>query len=553
MKHINMRVPTSIHALQTLTCVSDTDTLYFPFDEFLNLLKTSNNPEDKVVRKDNIWNELNRYNYPCTRVKNAVKYVSFESINRFSFNHISGNEVCGTICKQVTDALLFDGNSSQLQQDTQPRSTILGLYQTIASDKLFSEDYSARILQVLNLSELDIPSLYCCYKDNFQLDSWEKICLFEWHFHLQHPQVSDDLCEAVKARWTFYDQCKHSAELCSKLQASCQETIERNKQRRITSSCINNISCEISGVTHLVQSLEESVSELINYISFESVRTVCLPCTDTCKHLKGVHLFIELFEEASSSTELDDVAFLLQRSIHDKHNVTVTQTVFLHSKTLDNYRCPNCSVNGFHRYELSHDFYGGNLGLSISKVSNINYGDDDVDEGSTIQVNGDRYCEKCIKDVQKWIHHPLHWKDFSLLREWYLFVPLPLQILLCHLFINKYSVYLSQNTQQLFQKKLQRLYCLTDIGLSTLSQKHVGIIAEMNTAELIISHQFSSAVFSITSESGISQSIRSAARWLQTEADADKCFYQTFIKQYRLLRVKGYGLNGMGSHIQLRM
>ncbi|XP_067660602.1 uncharacterized protein [Haliotis asinina] len=60
----------------------------------------------------------------------------------------------------------------------------------------------------------------------------------------------------------------------------------------------------------------------------------------------------------------------------------------------------------------------------------------------------------------------------------------------------------------------------------------------MNTAELIISHQSTSTVFSITSESGISQSIRSAARWLQTEADADKCFYQTFIKQYHLFYAK---------------
>ncbi|CAG2244898.1 unnamed protein product [Mytilus edulis] len=56
----------------------------------------------------------------------------------------------------------------------------------------------------------------------------------------------------------------------------------------------------------------------------------------------------------------------------------------------------------------------------------------------------------------------------------------------------------------------------------------------MNTEELIVNYHSISTVFDVTTQSGITKSLKSATRWLQARSDLDKRYYDAYLKQYPL-------------------
>ncbi|CAC5362525.1 unnamed protein product [Mytilus coruscus] len=56
----------------------------------------------------------------------------------------------------------------------------------------------------------------------------------------------------------------------------------------------------------------------------------------------------------------------------------------------------------------------------------------------------------------------------------------------------------------------------------------------MNTEELIVNYHSISTVFDVTTQSGITKSLKSATRWLQARSDLDKRYYDAYLKHYSL-------------------
>ncbi|CAG2249138.1 unnamed protein product [Mytilus edulis] len=56
----------------------------------------------------------------------------------------------------------------------------------------------------------------------------------------------------------------------------------------------------------------------------------------------------------------------------------------------------------------------------------------------------------------------------------------------------------------------------------------------MNTEELIVNYHSISTVFDVTTQSGITKSLKSATRWLQARSDLDKRYYDAYLKHYPL-------------------
>jgi hypothetical protein len=103
-------------------------------------------------------------------------------------------------------------------------------------------------------------------------------------------------------------------------------------------------------------------------------------------------------------------------------------------------------------------------------------------------------------------------------------------------FINKRSIYNCPiNDRPTFVKgKLERLYQVQDALLNTFNKRHVGIIQQAHTEELLLNYHSISNIFSVTNSSGTTVSLKAAEIALKTKADSELCYYNTYVKKYPL-------------------
>ncbi|CAC5361529.1 unnamed protein product [Mytilus coruscus] len=139
-------------------------------------------------------------------------------------------------------------------------------------------------------------------------------------------------------------------------------------------------------------------------------------------------------------------------------------------------------------------------------------------------------CEEChINDNKP--SAPLHWKNFNLLQEWSLDVPLSVQILL-ESFVNQKSLDRSSELENFVKTKLLKLYSLYDTLLNLTYRNYCGVLQDLNTQELAMNYQSVGTVFSISSSSGATFSFNSAEKKLKQKAADDICNYNTYIRRY---------------------
>ena len=151
-----------------------------------------------------------------------------------------------------------------------------------------------------------------------------------------------------------------------------------------------------------------------------------------------------------------------------------------------------------------------------------------------IEDSSSSYCKYCFSSIAKFISAPLDWRKFDLFREWYLEVPLELQIILFNIFINRKSLCKTEISNSYVQSKLPKLYALLELGLLIYNKNYYGINQRLNTEELIVNYHAVSTVFSITAQCGATHSQKFANNWLQQRADTDQIFYETFLKKYSI-------------------
>ena len=137
--------------------------------------------------------------------------------------------------------------------------------------------------------------------------------------------------------------------------------------------------------------------------------------------------------------------------------------------------------------------------------------------------------------VENELSRPLDWRNFSVLNEWHLEVPLELQIILTNLFIDRKSLKNSGDIKTLVSNKLFRIFSLLESGLSVYNNNFYGVIQKLNTEELMVNYHSVSTVFNITSQSRITRGQTFANEWLQRRADEDLVYFETFLKKYPLV------------------
>ena len=128
----------------------------------------------------------------------------------------------------------------------------------------------------------------------------------------------------------------------------------------------------------------------------------------------------------------------------------------------------------------------------------------------------------------------LSFSSHDQLSEWLLFVPLPVRLLLEKAFLNANSLKNAQNATDLIRSKIPRLSSIYEASLNTFNKNYFGPTQEMNTAELVVNYHNATTVFGIAQSSGISMSLFSAEKRLKKQANKERLYFQTYLKQHRL-------------------
>ena len=151
-----------------------------------------------------------------------------------------------------------------------------------------------------------------------------------------------------------------------------------------------------------------------------------------------------------------------------------------------------------------------------------------LDSCSVQQTAFPLYCETCYPQT---VASPLSFQTFNADREWALHVPMPIQNLM-ECYLNPKTLAEITDNQESLSKKLQRLYFTHDILLNIFNKKHVGILQERNTFELIMGNRSVCTVFNITSSSGATMSLNIAEVSLKEQAEKDLCYFNTYLRHH---------------------
>ncbi|CAC5418112.1 unnamed protein product [Mytilus coruscus] len=204
--------------------------------------------------------------------------------------------------------------------------------------------------------------------------------------------------------------------------------------------------------------------------------------------------------------------------LQNKHNLNASQITFVSPKTLENYRRPN---NGIARFHLRDDLLQGKLENDIIQV--FQPARQSCDGNESIE------CDACFNHCD--LVKPLSLHHFELLQEWFLDIPLDIQIILDK-FINRDSFYSSGDKIAFLLSKMERLYGAFDILLNTFNKNYIGILQQANTDELAMHFQSITTVFSMASNTGISTSLVTAEKKIKEKATDDLYYYNTYLKKF---------------------
>ena len=510
----------NIPQLKTLTFLKEDTELLLPFDDFVQLLKDNRHHSEQRIRSDNIKAFLSQKKKETRTLHNST-YITFQGILLFVCYQKDKFKICKDIFDSITDILTGRKENEQ--------STVIDLYKEIVATK-----WNFYVCDI-EINENTLETLHIEYKAHFLEHEWKSICLFEFHFQknsVDNLSYEDQLLSKEK----FLRNIKQTAEATKSCSLSAVSYMTTAQKRKNAAEVLNGPNFIQNGITHTYSGLVKTLLECKQHPSIELPKDAkfsavdCVP--ETCSnHEVGVHVFAdsEPYDKGTHETN----AAVIRSEIKKHHNVIVPEVIFLDGYVLESFSCNNCSE--VHKFKLRDSYLTNQLCMNIHYISKSEQGPD-ADESRTDlnDMDSSKYCKVCFCSVEKELSRPLDWRNFSVLNEWYLEVPLELQIILTNLFINKSSLRHSDDVKTFVSNKLFRLFSILENGLSVYNKNFYGVIQQLNTEELIVNYHTVSTVFNITGQSCITRGLTFANEWLQRRADEDLVYFETFLKKYHL-------------------
>lgn len=485
-------------------------------ENFVKFLKCKHTERDsvKTVRQFNVEKELSGYKGETVITINDKQAASVCAILRYIFNHCESYECCKILATDI-ERCLFKNNSS-----TAYNRTILQLYDALAKNPIKDKLIDQHLSTLYTIEDSSIPSLFRDYKTKYTEAEWKRICLFESYFSIIVPTQTQGYEESVQKRWDVYESLLSMKKVGEEFEKVASHVIQSRIQRKQAAEVDLNIEL-YAELRHLPTILDARLEEHLALLFPEHFGHVVCVSLKASQETNKILVIVEQDSESFSPphTEASD---RVKRILANEHSVLCESVIFLQKGTFELY-----TKNGFtSRFTLRDDLQLGNLSDRVLHVSSP--GGVDVPFESTNEE--DNKCKTCFSTS---LPKPLRVLDFDVLQEWHLDVPLGFQIIL-ETFINKNSLKKSVDKQDFLKKKINRVYSIHDVLLNTYNKRHIGVLQEANTEELLMEYHSIGSVFSVTGASGMTTSLKAAELKLEEKATNDQCYFNTYIKKHLL-------------------
>ena len=478
------------------------DDKFIGFNQFYTYLRS----KDKTIKNGKIRRAFQSYSGGIQEI-NGSESVNVKSVLKYSFNN-EKSEACRYIADIVQQELLKYNETVSSCHD---------LYKLIAKTKFQNVDAAA--LQSSAVNEEEIDSLITDHKPNFTKEEWAKIVWFERHFSKTVDCISSDYEDIVSLKYSKFQSILSFKEACGHLADVVNKDIKTREKRLSNAEELNKVELKASE-KHLAHVLDTEIQSLLNEYT-DSVKYVAFYDTGTSKQQNTLQLAFSV-NKADMPYDLQDICSRIYYHVLRKHTVCIESIYVFNEEDLIPFFI-ECNPA---RFRLRDSIQTQNInGLVYKWVTPEDF--EDLNE--TEHTDNDQ-CEVCF-NVSKW--KPLTNKAFDVVQEWVFEVPIEIQMLL-ETFVNKYSLRTAQNRQTFVHKKLNKIHMIYDQLLNVYNKNYIGIQQRANTNELLVEYKSVSSVFDITSASGASCSLRQAESNAKKLADEDMCYYNTYLKEYKL-------------------
>lgn len=488
---------------------------YVLLDDFFNLLRKT----DTDVRRYNINRTFKNYKGGIKLVNNK-QAVSVVSILKYIFSYCESSTTCISLARDIEKELLTD----KATKESRTVNSSFDIYKLIAKTKFQNLDV---LFENTSIDETNIKTLIAEHKPCFTAPAWKKICWFETHFSKTLEQTDKELGfeEILRLKYSKFQSivsiqtCRDEWSTASKQQIKTKhqriETAEQLNQTEIAAAK-KHIPSVID--THLTSLVHEEYGEAIeNVISFD--------CPSSVEH-NVLHAVLEI-QNKDIAADISDVCERLFYFLKRKHNIFLEKVDVLLSESLSNFKFGET----IYRFHLRDSVQNGSL---CSSIITSWHAKDLLESEVGFRVDtlelGDRTCQACFQmDEIK----PLSAKEFDILQEWFLEIPVETQILF-DAFINRKSLRKASRPDTYLCQKLEKLYSVYDILLNAYNKNFIGIFQQVNTEELLTEYKSINSVFDVTSSAGATSSLVFAENKMKRKSDQDLCYFNTYLKRYKL-------------------
>lgn len=507
----------SLPSLATLTFHYDNDDgkYWIPVSAWTEFLRLNLFQTDKWddVDSSNIRRIFKRYNNGV-QVRDGKLWTTFSIILSFVFNHRDNLLICKTITGEVEVTLLE--NKRALESEL-PVQNVLELYKLIAKNNFRDKQIQDLTLTDATFQITKIPTLVVDHKVHFSESEWAKICLFEWHFSQDNSFLELTYECQLKERYNFYLQCQEVKKIAEKIKTQAKEIVHTNVIRRDYAETVYDV--HIYGkLTHNPITLDAAIFDAVKE-TLDVSNLLTVGCSVECTHDAGLHVLLEITDNNADINDKIEIAIFQIKDISEQHGEQCRDVTIFKKEAFSKFKSKDSDT--IQRFHLQVSVINGSL--DSEKIHHVTI-------QNTENVDDHETCQICFSDCEQ---PPLHWKDFNITQEWLFYVPLFLQIVL-EAFVNKTSLQRSSDKLGYLMPKIVCLYSIFERLLNLQNRHYLGVLQEVNTDELAFNFHSVGTVFSITSQTGITQSLKAAERRLKLYSNPDLCYFNTYLRRYAL-------------------
>ena len=491
--------------------------------EFIKHLQQNKKDEDTVkeIRTSNVERVFQKYKEKIV-VLHGEKYAPVISVLKYIFHSADSLHSCKVLALAITNQVCNEKEKVKNEENT-----VFDLYQKVAKTSFETHLIYKHLSQHIDIDDKEIPSLYSVHKGFFTEEEWKKICVFELQFSSTVQTDGLSFESSVKSKWQYFQACEEAKKVARDIHQHSLNTIKRRNQRKAKAQLLEDIHVH-AAKRHIPSTIEDQLMKSLA-ISYPAELKKCqIICVDReySKIDNGLDIYIQCLTDLDMPIQIP-IAKSVHRLVQQKHKVSKVDIFFFKPGSFDNN---NTDPDRFRIRDevLQGDYESLELGehvLTLAESENEDDDDDDEEEGR------DDLCPECYGTAISSLK-PLHVKSFDVHKEWWIDVPLPVQLIL-EPFINDKSLR-TTTANDFIEGKLERLYGCYDVLLNVLNKQYHGIQQEATTAQLTLNYRSVSSLFQLTSAAGASQSWSKAERSLQERSTKSNMYFQGFLKPYTL-------------------